>query len=115
MISRENYSNEHIQELQAGRRTDIKLIERNLFAFGLLEALATVGLDFTFKGGTSLMLLLKKPMRLSTDIDIIVKPGTDVDSYLKKAYEIFPFYILLDILFAYVTQIVNINIAMRTG
>ena len=91
MISRENYGNEHIQELQAGRRTDIKIIERNLFAFGLLEALATVGLDFTFKGGTSLMLLLKKPMRLSTDIDIIVKPGTDVDSYLKKAYEIFPF------------------------
>ena len=91
MISRDNYSREHIQELQAGRRTDIKLIERNLFAFGLLEALATVGLDFTFKGGTSLMLLLEKPMRLSTDIDIIVRPGTDIDAYLEKAYEIFPF------------------------
>ena len=91
MIARDNFSNDHINELQAGRRTDIKLIERNMFAFGLLEALAKVGLDFTFKGGTSLMLLLKKPMRLSTDIDIIVKPGTDVDSYLENAYKIFPF------------------------
>ena len=35
------------------------LIERTVFAFGLLEALVRVGLKFTFKGGTSLMLLLK--------------------------------------------------------
>ena len=30
-------------------------------------------------------------MRLSTDIDIIVKPGTDIDAYIRKASEIFPF------------------------
>lgn len=37
------------------------------------------------------MLLLKRPMRLSTDIDIIVEPNTDIDSYIKEAGEIFPF------------------------
>lgn len=36
------------------------------------------------------MLLMDKPRRLSTDIDIIVKPGTDLDRYLDKASEIFP-------------------------
>ena len=37
------------------------------------------------------MLLLEKSRRLSTDIDIIVKPGTDVQSYLEQAGEIYPF------------------------
>lgn len=91
MISRKNYGEDHIRELQDASRRDPILIERTLFAFGMLEALVKVGLDFTFKGGTSLMLLLSKPMRLSTDIDIVVKPGTDVNAYIKKASEIFPF------------------------
>ena len=30
-------------------------------------------------------------MRLSTDIDIIVRPGTDVDRYIEEAAKIFPF------------------------
>lgn len=37
------------------------------------------------------MLLMEHPCRLSTDIDIIVEPGTDVDKYLDRASEIFPF------------------------
>ena len=37
------------------------------------------------------MLLLEHPRRLSTDIDIIVEPGTDIDNYIRKAGEIFPF------------------------
>lgn len=91
MIIRENYSEEHIRELQRESKCDPGLIERTLFAFGLLEALSKVGLSFTFKGGTSLMLLLSKPMRLSTDIDIVVEPGTDIDAYIQKAAAIFPF------------------------
>ncbi|MCR5137320.1 MAG: nucleotidyl transferase AbiEii/AbiGii toxin family protein [Oscillospiraceae bacterium] len=91
MITKENYSEDHIRQLRGSRSRDPILIERTLFAFGLLEALAQVGMDFTFKGGSSLMLLLSKPMRLSTDIDIVVKPGTDVDEYIRKASIIFPF------------------------
>lgn len=37
------------------------------------------------------MLLLKRPRRLSTDIDIIVEPGTDISHFLEEASKIFPF------------------------
>ena len=50
-----------------------------------------MGLSFIFKGGTSLIVLLSKPRRLSTDIDIVVEPGTDIDEYIKKAGVLFPF------------------------
>lgn len=91
MITRENYYEPHIRELQAASKKDPGLIERTLYAFGLLEALRQVGMDFTFKGGTSLLLLLPSPKRLSTDIDIVVEPGTDVGGFIKKAGSIFPF------------------------
>jgi len=91
MISKKNYTKEHIDELRKNSKRDPILIERVLFAFGLLEALVRVETPFVFKGGTSLMLLLEKPTRLSTDIDIIVEPDIDIDYYLKKVAEIFPF------------------------
>jgi len=91
MIIRDNYSEQHIRELQAASKGDPGLIERTLYAFGLLEALVQVGMSFTFKGGTSLLLLIPKAKRLSTDIDIVVEPGTDVDTFIEKASKIFPF------------------------
>jgi len=91
MLRRDNFSEEHIREMQRISHRDPLLLERSVFAFGLLEALATVGLPFIFKGGTCLMLLLDYPRRLSLDIDIIVEPGTDLDEYLVRASEIFPF------------------------
>lgn len=91
MLARENFSEEHIRELQAGSRRDPALLERAVYAFGLLEAITRVEMPFVFKGGTCLMLLLEHPMRLSTDIDIIVEPNTDVDGYIEKAATIFPF------------------------
>ena len=91
MITKENYSLEHITELRKLSGKDPSLIERVLFAFGLLEALAKVGLPFVFKGGTALLLILDKPMRLSTDIDIIVEPNIEIDKYLDEASKIFPF------------------------
>ena len=91
MLRAENFSEEHIRELQRSSRRDPILIERSVYAFGLLEALCRVGMPFVFKGGTSLMLLLEHPMRLSTDIDIIVPPGTDIDMFLEEAGKIFPF------------------------
>jgi hypothetical protein len=48
-------------------------------------------MPFIFKGGTCLMLLLNQIKRLSTDIDIIVEPGTPIDEYFEKASVIFPF------------------------
>ena len=91
MLLKENFKEEHIRKLQKSSKRDPVLLERTVYAFGLLEALVRVGMPFIFKGGTCLMLLMDKPRRLSTDIDIIVKPGTDLDEYLEKASVIFPF------------------------
>ena len=92
MLSKAIYTQEYINELRGRTGDDSLMIERTLFAFGLLEALKIVDMPFVFKGGTSLMLLLDKPKRFSTDIDIVVEPGTDIDSYIEKAKTVFPFY-----------------------
>lgn len=91
MLAKENFSKEYIQAVSKSRKADPLLLERSIYAFGLLEALVRVDMPFLFKGGTSLMLLLKSPKRLSTDIDVIVEPETDVEHYLEKASKIFPF------------------------
>ena len=49
---------------------DAVLLEKCIHALQLLGMLATTGLDFVFKGGTSMILLLKRIRRLSIDIDI---------------------------------------------
>ena len=91
MLSQRNFTEEHIRELQRKSKRDPALIERTIFAFGLLEALTRVGMPFVFKGGTCMMLLLDQLRRLSTDIDIIVEPGTSLDDYFEQASAIFPF------------------------
>lgn len=86
MLNKENFKKQWIRKLQEQSHRDPSLIERAVYAFGLLEALINVKLPFTFKGGTSLLLLLEHPMRLSTDIDIIVPPSTDIDAYIEKTF-----------------------------
>lgn len=49
------------------------ILEKMIYAFHLLEQLKTNGLEFVFKGGTSLILLLNEENRFSIDIDIICK------------------------------------------
>lgn len=91
MLTKENFTIEHIERVRESRKVDKTILERSIYALGLLEALVTVGMKFIFKGGTSLTLLLDSPKRLSTDIDIIVSPGTDVKEYIEEASRIFPF------------------------
>jgi len=85
MIDTTTFTEEHIRNLQATYKSDPALIEKLLFAFGVLEAIARTGLPFIFKGGTALVLLLENPNRLSTDIDIIVEPGIDLDDYTARS------------------------------
>ena len=68
MLLKENFTEHHIRELQKISGRDPALIERAVYAFGLLDAISTVGMPFVFKGGTSLMLLFEHPMRLSADL-----------------------------------------------
>ena len=91
MIHPISFAEEHIRDLQKASKRDPVLLERAVYAFGLLEALAWVGMPFIFKGGACLMLLMECPRRLSTDIDIIVAPGTDLDAFIQEASRIFPF------------------------
>lgn len=91
MLSKYNFTKEHIDELRAKYKRDPALLERTIYAFGMLEAISQVKLPFIFKGGTCLMLLLNNPARLSTDVDIVVKPGTDITEYVEAASKIFPF------------------------
>ncbi len=91
MLSKIMYTSEYIEDLYRQTGNDPALLERVIYAFGLLEAIRRVELPFCFKGGTALMILLDSPKRLSTDIDIIVEPGVDIDEYIRKAGEIFPF------------------------
>ena len=53
MIDKRIYEIEYIRELRNIYGSDPGLLERALYAFGLLEAIASVGLPFCFKGGTN--------------------------------------------------------------
>lgn len=61
-------------------KVDKILVEKVIRAMMLLEGLSKSGLDFVFKGGTSLMLLLSSLKRLSIDIDIIVEDRFDFET-----------------------------------
>ena len=50
---------------------NLQLLEKTIGALYLVENLANNGLDFIFKGGTSLVLLLNDLKRFSVDVDII--------------------------------------------
>jgi len=54
------------------RKADKILVEKLIRALFLLEGLAKVDLNFVFKGGTAMMLILDSSKRLSIDIDIIL-------------------------------------------
>ena len=49
MLLSENYTEEHINELRIKTGANPSILERTVFAFGLLEAISTVGLPFIFK------------------------------------------------------------------
>lgn len=55
--------------------TQILLIEKCLLALELTGRLQKHGLNFVFKGGTSLLLHFPKPKRLSIDVDILCLDG----------------------------------------
>ena len=69
-------------------RTGNTFFEKSLYAFELLGRLKQEGLDFVFKGGTSLLLRLPDPRRLSIDVDIVCRePGEHIERILRKCVE----------------------------
>lgn len=89
MISTESFSSDWI----ASRSKELgynnkQLIEKVIRAFALLELLVAAGAPVIFKGGSSLLLILKDGLnRLSIDIDVICSPEDDIRKYLKNVDE----------------------------
>lgn len=52
-------------------KSDPAIMEKVIYALSLVEQLAQADLLFTFKGGTSLLLILPEPKRFSIDVDIV--------------------------------------------
>ena len=73
MISTQSRSKDWIMGIRGTSRipTDPILIEKMILALTLLENMSTSGLEFIFKGGTSMLLVLGAPMRFSIDLDIV--------------------------------------------
>lgn len=90
MIKSESHTLDWILNLKSklGKRIDPKLIEKVIWALTLLEQLKINGLNFTFKGGTALLLATEKPKRFSIDIDIITKHSEkEITAVLQKIVE----------------------------
>lgn len=79
---------EQFKKQKDHKRIDKIILEKMIHALHLLERLKANGLDFVFKGGTSLVLLLKEGNRFSIDIDIICKAERkDLEEILDKVIE----------------------------
>ena len=51
MLTQDNFTKENIERLQKISGNDPSLLEKTVYAFGLLEAISKVGMPFIFKGG----------------------------------------------------------------
>lgn len=78
MIHPDSHTSDWINTVSANNRNADKiLIEKVIRALTLLEGLQESEMNFIFKGGTALMLMLPDVKRLSIDIDIIVAEKPD--------------------------------------
>ena len=70
---------------KANNNADKILVEKVIRALTLVGGLKSMDIDFIFKGGTALMLLLPEVKRLSIDIDIILhKKPSDIGQQFEK-------------------------------
>jgi hypothetical protein len=72
MISPRCFEETWIREQAAALRArDLRTLEKNILALELVSRLRREGLEFIFKGGTSLALFFDRVRRLSIDVDIL--------------------------------------------
>ena len=85
MISSKSRTKEWIMGIrEISPKSDPILIEKMIMALILVEQLKRSGLEFIFKGGTSLVLLLGIPQRFSIDIDIVLPDGHNLENCLQE-------------------------------
>jgi hypothetical protein len=92
MINKICFTADWLNRKRKELKTDPYLLERALHAFALLGHLAESGLDFVFKGGTSLLLHVPVIRRLSIDIDILCSaPAETLGKILAEVASVEPF------------------------
>lgn len=88
MISSDSLSIEWITSKAKEFKGDPIIIEKVIRALTLLESLQIENLNFIFKGGTALMLMIQEPRRFSIDIDILIESNNqDIESILNNIVE----------------------------
>jgi len=91
MIKPKCFTEEWLDEFKKQKkhvRIDKIILEKMIYALHLLECIQVNGLDFVFKGGTSLLLLLKEGNRFSIDIDIICNQDRKaIEAVLQKVVD----------------------------
>lgn len=86
MINQKKLNNDWISKVsKENKNADKILIEKVIRALLLLEGLVKQKVEFTFKGGTALMLHFNSTKRLSIDIDVILpKENKELNTVLDK-------------------------------
>lgn len=88
MISPDSLSIEWISSKAKEFKGDSIIVEKVIRALNLLESLQTENLEFIFKGGTALMLMIQEPRRFSIDIDILIEnKDQDLEQILNAIIE----------------------------
>lgn len=91
MIKERCFTNDWLdsfKKMNEHKRIDKAILEKMIYALHLLEQLKINDLDFTFKGGTSLLFLLEEGNRFSIDIDIICNTDKEIlESILNKVID----------------------------
>lgn len=80
MILPESFSQQWINSHRSNSKfakINPPIVEKMIYALALLEALVRHKLNFVFKGGTSLVILMPEPKRFSVDIDILTQHTKD--------------------------------------
>ncbi|MCB9211599.1 MAG: nucleotidyl transferase AbiEii/AbiGii toxin family protein [Ignavibacteriales bacterium] len=92
MISEKSFSKEWIAELRSQtnyKKSHPELMEKMIYALYLVEMLVNEKLDFMFKGGTCLTLLIPEVRRFSIDVDITTEVDKeDLEETLNKIIKV---------------------------
>lgn len=95
MINPQSYTTEWLfshRNKKGYERINPPLVEKMIHALSLVEKLALQKLEFIFKGGTSLILLLDDAGRFSIDIDIItIEARERIEAVLAEVCKMMPF------------------------
>lgn len=85
MITHNTHTKDWIFQIRSQiPKSDPILIEKMIMALYLLEQLQLSGLEFIFKGGTSLPLIIGAQHRFSIDIDIIISKDDGLMDYFQS-------------------------------